>query len=217
MIKMNRREFTKRLPLIAGLPMILSESRNEIPCPKRHLIVLGTSAAHLVAKYGEDLNFDSFTLIDGSMPDFCKVPAKFFQFIPPKTLYEEFGGKRFLKKVSLPLIPPDRDSVNYLDGLEGELIFFAGLGNATGTILYQSLAAFYQGRSSSIQMISTKPFDFEGKRRKDRADLAIRFASDREREPLSFDLEEIRKKYGNLSIRSAYQKAGEEIIRILNS
>ena len=65
-------------------------------------------------------------------------------------------------------------------------------------------------------MIAARPFDFEGKRRMDRADLAIGIATDRGGEPVSFDLEEIRKKYGNLSIRSAYQKADEEIIPILN-
>src|SRR5690606_32094809 len=102
------RSFLKALPVLATAPLALSAMPTPSRVHSRHLIALGTAACRSVAKDGEKLNFDSFTLIDGA-PSQMNVHAKFFRFIPPEYLYEPYEHVRFLKKVSLPILPIPQD------------------------------------------------------------------------------------------------------------
>ena len=185
------------------------------PAHSRHLIALGTAACRSVAKKGEKLNFDSFTLIDGELPNQVNVNAKFFRFIPPEYLYEPFEQVRFLKKGPLPILPIPQDIETHLGTLEGELVFLAGLGRATGTLLFQSLGLHYRNHTQGLEWLATMPFAFEGTYSRKNADQAIHVLADNRREPSSLCLDEIRHQYGNLAVRSAYEKADEWVIELL--
>ena len=212
---MKRRSFLKVLPVLAATPLTLSAMPTPSPAHSRHLIALGTAACRSVAKKGEKLNFDSFTLIDGELPNQVNVNAKFFRFIPPEYLYEPFEQVRFLKKEPLPILPIPQDIEAHLRTLEGELVFLAGLGRATGTLLFQSLGLHYRNHTQGLEWLATMPFAFEGTYSRKNADQAIHLLADNRREPTSLCLDEIQHRYGNLAIRSAYEKADEWVIELL--
>jgi len=187
------------------------------PARSRQLIALGTAACRSVAKDGEKLNFDSFTLIDGELPSQVNVHAKFFRFIPPEYLYEPYEHVRFLKKKPLPILPIPQDIETHLRTLEGDLVFLAGLGRATGTLLFQSLGLHYRNHTQGLEWLATMPFAFEGIYSRKNADQAINLLAENRRERTSLCLQEIPHRYGNLALRSAYEKADEWVIEVLGS
>ncbi|WP_026966544.1 hypothetical protein [Algoriphagus terrigena] len=213
---MKRRTFLKTFPVFAATPLAMAAIPASSPAHSRHLIALGTAACRSVAKDGEKLNFDSFTLIDGELPSQVNVHAKFFRFIPPEYLYEPYEHVRFLKKEPLPILPIPQDIETHLRTLEGELVFLAGLGRATGTLLFQSLGLHYRTHTQGLEWLATMPFYFEGIYSRKNADQAIYVLADNRREPTSHCLDEIRHRYGNLALRSAYEKADEWIVSELN-
>jgi hypothetical protein len=60
------------------------------------------------------------------------------------------------------------------------------------------------------------PFAFEGSQKNEIAEHAIHLLIDNRREPTSLYLDEIRNRYGNLSIRRAYEKGDEWVLDELN-
>lgn len=213
---MKRRTFLKALPVLAATPLALAAMPTSFQKHSQHLIALGTAACRSVAKDGEKLNFDSFTLIDGELPSQVNVHAKFFRFIPPEYIYEPYEHVRFLKKEPLPILPIPQDIETHLRTLEGELVFLAGLGRATGTLLFQSLGLHYRNHTQGLEWLATMPFAFEGPYSRKNAEQAIHVLADNRREPTSLCLDEIRHRYGNLAIRSAYEKANEWVLSELN-
>ena len=212
---MKRRSFLKALPVLVATPLALSAMPTPSRVHSRHLIALGTAACRSVAKDGQKLNFDSFTLIDGESPSQVNVHGNFFRFIPPEYLYEPFEQVRFLKKEPLPILPIPQDIEAHLRTLEGELVFLAGLGKATGTLLFQSLGLHYRNHTQGLEWLATMPFAFEGTYSRKNADQAIHVLADNRREPSSLCLDEIRHQYGNLAVRSAYEKADEWVMELL--
>jgi hypothetical protein len=214
---MKRRDFIKTLPVIAAAPLTLVPTEAKPKSKQRHLIALGTTASRLVARLGEQLNFDSFTVIDNKMPENCKVVTEFISYTPPGDFYEQIGERKFDKRQALPLIPPPAEIINHLHSLEGELVFYATLGSVVGTILFQSIGAFYTNRKQHAEWLAVMPFEFEGSHRRQRAKVAIAVIADQRKEPTCLDVEHIREKYGNISVRSAFDRSDEWVLQRLKS
>ena len=214
---MKRRHFLKTLPILAAAPLALAENSLAKTRNQRHLIALGTAAGRLVAKYGDSLCFDSFTVIDGVRPEQLSCKTRYFAYSPPDSFYYPFEAYRFLKKEPLPIVPIPPEIHRHLEGWGGELVFYAGLGQGTGTILYESIAAHYRHPSQKIEFFGTFPFLFEGSHAASRAERAILVALDQGYAPCSLHLDEIRYRFGNLSIRSAFDRGDEWVSEELNS
>ena len=213
---MKRRSFLKSLPVLATAPLALSAIQARPKSHPRHLILLGTAASRMIKFHGKKLDFETFTLIDRESPLSSDVAAKFIQFTPPESIYKQIEHLRILKKEPLPILPLPQEIDVHLRSLEGELVFYAGLGSATATLLFQSIGLHYQNHSQKLEWLATMPFAFEGSQKNEIAEHAIHLLIDNRREPISLYLDEIRNRYGNLSIRSAYEKGDEWVLDELN-
>lgn len=215
---MKRREFLKTLPIIAGAPMALAETS---PFPQtangRHLIALGTSACILASTHAGELSFDSFTFINSEEPESLRKGDTFISFQTPDFIFEQVENLRIPKSGHLPVLPLGQEIQNHLSGLTGDLVFLAGLGGVTATLLFQSIGCHYTNSSQRLEWLAMMPFEFEGIRRELQSQLAIRVLADQRREPTRLYLDEIRNLYGNLSIRNAYDKADRWVVSELNA
>jgi hypothetical protein len=210
---MERRKFLKTLPVLALAPQALALAQST---PKhdhsRHLITLGSAACQLAANYSYALSFDTFTYINWEKPDKLGVNETYIPFQTPEYLFEQVGHLRFPKSDHFPVLPLDQEIQIHLSRLTGDFVFLAGLGGVTATLLFQSVGSHYRNPSQRIEWLAMMPFVFEGIRRELRSQLAIRVLADQRREPTCLYLDEIRNRYGNLSIRSAYEKADEWVV-----
>jgi hypothetical protein len=206
---MNRREFIKTIPILATVSYLPNIGVSK----SRHLITLGTSAAMLLENNYSKLDFDSFTIINDCYPKSSEVKAEYFNFSSPDEAYDFLGERKFLKKEPFPLIEISNDLKKSIKGKTGEIVILAALGKFTGTALSVSLAKVL-AECSNIRFVESIPFSFEGTFKRDQA---IKAASIIESiHPAKFvDLEDIRRIYGNLSVRSAFGKADEEIMKVL--
>lgn len=209
---MNRREFAKRIPLLAAMPLALGASKSKTPSTKRHLIALGSVASNVVVKNKNLLKFDSFTVVSDHKQGF-QGNMEFIPFIPPDSAYDFYGNRKFLKREPFPVIDLPEQLSEAISSKEGEVLILAALGKYTGTVLSTSIAKAYAG-SSNLSFAVTIPFSFEGSfLRNEALNAAIDITSDHPSQ--FFDLEDIREQYGNLAIRSAFERADKEIISLL--
>lgn len=213
---MKRRTFLKALPVLAATPLTLAAMPTPSNTYSRHLIALGTAACLLATGFHEKLEFASVTLIDSDEENWSSEKATVFTFNPPNSVYQFHYSKPILKNENLPVLPLPKEIEAHLRSLDGELVFHAGLGKATGTLLFQSIGLHYHNPVQSSEWIAMMPFAFEGSRSQKQAQLTIHLLADNRREPTCLYLDEIRSRFGNLSIRSAYEKADEWAMEALN-
>jgi hypothetical protein len=210
---MKRRSFLKSLPLLAVAPLSLSAM--PIETHSRHLIALGTAACRLASNHSRHLSFDTVTMINSEKPAQIGERQTFISFQSPDYLFEQVEYLHIPKREYLPVLPLSKEIQSHLQNLTGELVFLAGLGGVTSTLLFQSIGCHYTNLSHRMEWLGMMPFSFEGTRRGNQAQRAVQVLADLCREPTCLYLEEIRKRYGNLSIRSAYQKADEWVLKVL--
>lgn len=99
---MNRRDFAKRIPFLAAMPLALGASKSKTPSTKRHLIALGSVASNLVVENRNLLRFDSFTLVSDHSPD-LQVKTEFISYVPPDQAYFFFEYAKVSKKRAISL------------------------------------------------------------------------------------------------------------------
>ncbi len=214
---MNRRDFIKTIPLLTVASLVLNELSDSPKTNKRYLIALGSAASLITSKYRAELSFDSFTMIDRKLPSSLDIFAKFFQFMPPDSLYEQLGERFFLRKPSLPILPLSQVIDEHLGSLEGELVFLVALGKGTGSLLTQSIASHYINHFQKMDWLCILPFEFEGMQIWVKAQQALRIIMENGRDPNLIHLDEIRDRYGNLSIRSAFEKGEKWVLAELSN
>lgn len=214
---MKRRDFLKTLPIIAGAPMALAETS---PFPQtangRHLIALGTSACFLASNHSSELSFDSFTFINSEEPDSLRKGDSFIPFTTPDYIRKQLGKRRLPKEGYFPVIPINQEIQNHFNGLKGDLVFFAGLGWMTGTLLFQSIGCHYKNPLQRLDFLAVFPFSFQGTWRENQAKQTIRVLADQRREPTCLYLDEVIGPYGNISIPYSFEKADRWVVSELN-
>jgi hypothetical protein len=195
--------------------MVMSNESLAKASTPRHFIALGTAAGRLISNYGDQMDFDSYTIIDGLIPETSKVVTKHIRFEANQFM---LTNDRFQRGTSgiFEIIPLSNEIKDYLSGLKGELVFYTCLGNVTGTLLFQSIGYHFKNPSQKINWIATTPFEFEGTQKKVRAKGAISIVKENQNDPICFPFEQIRKLYGNLSIRTAFQKGDLEVLKLMN-
>lgn len=213
---MKRRDFIKALPLLTATSLVLTQVYGKGNPKPKHLIALGTAACRLATHHFDQLSFDSITGINTEQERLLNQKGTFIDFQPPENLYEQIEHLKVPKKEYLPVLPLDPMIHKHLESLEGELVFLAGLGGVTATLLFQSIGCHYSNSNQSLEWLAMMPFEFEGSWRSKNARQAVQVLADQRREPTLIYLEEIRTRYGNLSIRSAFQKADEWVLSELN-
>lgn len=212
---MKRRHFLKSLPILAASPLTLTANSIEKTQQERHLIGLGTAACTLVNSFGNRLRFTSMTLIDSFPIRNQEVSAK---FIPFNCHWNEQNIPfRSSKDVQTPTLPLDPSIKSHLDSLSGDLVFVSGLGNGTGSVLSQSIGTQYAHEDGCQKWILTLPFQFEGKIKYERAYSVLRNLMNFQNNISFYCQDDIREKYGNLSIRSAYEKVDLEVLKLIES
>lgn len=209
---MKRREFLKTLSVFSLAPLVLREIPAGNRTGSRHLIALGTAACHLARNNSSKLAFNTITMIDGENPSIRSEKFKFIEFIPAESLFEQLGDIRISKSNFLPILPLPVEIKSHLESLSGDLVFLSGLGGMTSKLLTQSIGTYYSNISQRIEWVTMMPFEFQGSRRQVQAQFAIHMLAEKNFEPNCLYLDEIRHKYGNISIRSAYQKADEWVL-----
>jgi hypothetical protein len=213
---MNRRDFIKTIPLMTVAPLLLTEVTESPKTNKRHLITLGSAAALIVSRYGAELSVDSVTLINDRIPEGNESVVDLIPFFPAESVFEYLGDQRFLKREKLPQLELPEKIKNHLASKSGELVFLAGLGKASGTMLFRAIAQQYMNSLQQLRFVATLPFAFEGSHVVANANQAVEHLSDQSLEASFFPLESIRKTYGNLGIRSAFEKGDEWVVGALN-
>lgn len=214
---MNRRTFLKTIPVLAASPLAMSALPALSQTNSRHLIALGTAASLIVSRFGSELSFDSFTLINDRIPEGNEVAADLILFFPPESAFDYLGDHRFLKRGKLPELILSEQIKNHLASKTGELVFLAGLGKASGTMLFQTIAQHYANPLQQLRFVAMLPFDFEGSNLAENACQAVKLLSDQSLEASLFHLENIRRIYGNLGIRSAFKRGDERVVEALNN
>lgn len=214
---MNRRDFIKTIPLMTVAPLLLTKESENPKTNKRHLITLGSAAALIVSRYGAELSFDSVTLINDRIPEGNEFVVDLIPFFPAEKAFEYLGDRRFLKRGKLPDLELSEKIKNHLASKSGELVFFAGLGKASGTMLFHATAQHYANPLQELRFVATLPFAFEGSHVVDNANQAVEHLSDQSLEASLFPLESIRRTYGNLGIRSAFEKGDEWVVEELKN
>ena len=211
---MKRRQFLQTLPILATFPFAFSAISKEKPQQERHLIGLGTAACILVNKYGNKLGFTSVTLIDGFPLQNQEDTVNFIPF--NCFINQQIVPLRSSKCVRIPALPLDRSIKNHLENLKGDLVFVSGLGNGTGSLLSQSIGTQYAHEHGIQKWTVTLPFQFEGKIKYERAYGVLRNLMDYQNYISFYDQDDIREKYGNLSIRNAYEKVDIEVLKLID-
>lgn len=214
---MKRRNFLKTLPIIAGAPMALAETSPFTQTANgRHLIALGTSACYLASNHSSELSFDSFTFINSEEPDSLRKGDSFIPFTTPDYIRKQLGKRRLPKEGYFPVIPMNQEIQNHLNGLNGDLVFFAGLGWMTETLLFQSIGCHYKNPLQRLDFLAVFPFSFQGTWRENQAKQTIRVLADQRREPTCLYLDEVIGPYGNISIPYSFEKADRWVVSELN-
>ncbi|WP_026951138.1 hypothetical protein [Algoriphagus mannitolivorans] len=214
---MKRRLFLRTLPILALSPLTLSEKGFAGSSNPRHLIALGTAASRVATKHWDSLNFDSLTLIDSEPIKSMREDSKFFEFSSSELIYSVVGDICILENGYLPILPIPKEIKDHLRSLDGELVFYAGLGKEIGSVLFQSLGAHYNNHNQSLEWLATLPFNFEGAKKVERARSVLAVLAENGIEPSYLSLEELRPQMGNILIRLAFEKGDEWILEALNN
>lgn len=209
---MIRRDFIKALPLFIAAPEFLIGSEKK--SLSRHLVVLGSSSSKFLANYGGNFEFNTYTLVNDTEPRSCSVNFDYFPFSPPDSAIMKFGDFRVQKPDNLPELKINPDLKSALQQKSGIITVVAGLGNVSGTMLYQAIGTQLGKKLKDIRMVGTVPFRFEGIRRRNNAFKAIRSVNGKAPQTILY-LDSIRDIHGNLSIKSAFAKVDDWILKTL--
>lgn len=207
---MKRRDFIKALPIIAISPYF---QQDDLVKPI-HLIALGSAATRTIEKLATEIKFDKLTFINDKKPKNLSQPYTFISYHPPESAFTYFDRHKILKNGPLPEITLSESIRQRLDSVEDKWIVFAALGSFTGTTHYHAIAKSLSSRNIDAHFICTWPFEFEGRKRMKSAQHSSGFVGNLNSQQI-FQLEHIRLLYGNLSIRSAFEKAEEWVLNCI--
>ena len=210
---MKRRSFIKAVPVLASfayLPAFASQESD-----KRHLIAIGIAASILSLKHDINIGFDTVTIVTESKPKFASDEIEFIEFNPPDSAYTFLGEHKYLKKEPFQVIDLPMALRKAIRAKNGKVVMLAALGKYTGTVLSKSISDEFDG-ANNLRFINTIPFSFEGSFIQNQSKLVAAEIS-LKHQCQTLHLEDIREKYGNLAIRSAFKKTDEELKRMIIS
>ena len=92
-------------------------------------------------------------------------------------------------------------------------VLLSGLGGYTGTFMTEELTLLLNQRRKLFLTISSLPFKFEGQKRRLIAENTLNKLKSMDRFQY-YELENLKTKYGNLTLKDVFEKANEELYEI---
>jgi cell division protein FtsZ len=139
--------------------------------------------------------------------------TNFIEFIPKGELFNRNGDEIRISDMSAKVEIPEK--LNEILKSDEQYILFAGFGGYTGTFVTEEIAKILNQNKKEFSIICSIPFRFEGQRRMQYAnELKQKIQNNSDFHFL--ELEQLRTKYGEMSIKDAFEKADEELFMIFD-
>jgi len=212
-IKVSRREVLKGLTAlgaIALLPKLLISSSEKTS--SIHFIGLGGAGSSQVEfLYSKGVK-GKFTCISNPVRPNLPKEIQFVHFIPPGKSYDKNGvEKHRISDLEQPIVIPD--SILNIFNSNDVFVLLSGLGGYTGTFMTEELTLLLNQRRKLFLTISSLPFKFEGQKRRLIAENTLNKLKSMDRFQY-YELENLKTKYGNLTLKDVFEKANEELYEI---
>lgn len=197
------------LAVSAFLPYTFLKTE-KLPKPL-HVVGIGLGGSHVLKHFhakGLDARFTSISRF--RLPE-LSPEINFIEFVSPGKSTFNKAGKEIYREVDMTkrLVVPNEIAELFKDN--HHFVLLAGLGGYTGTYMIQELAPWLHWQNKDFMSICCLPFHFEGEGRKAYAENARKMLKSI---PgfTCFSLSEIAEKYGNMSVKRAFEKADEEFL-----
>lgn len=213
---MTRRETLKNLSLLGALAFlpksVFAFFEDDIPL---HFIGVGGAGCNMIEQLYQRGTTGKFTCITQPQRPYLPQDIRFIEFVSPgEPVYHK--GELMYRNTNWEADLKIPDSVLQLFHPNEKYVLFSGLGGYTGTKLTVALSLLLKEQNIPAITVCSLPFEFEGNRRAAKAQEAI----DQLKHLSSFHyfpLENIRERYGNLTINEAFVKANERTIELFDA
>jgi cell division GTPase FtsZ len=214
-INISRREVLKGLAALGALtilPKILVSPL--IETTSIHFIGLGGAGSNQVEFFFNKGIKGKFTCISNPVRMNLPKEINFIHFVPPGERYFSNGVEiHRISDMHQPIIIPDA-ALNIFESND-VFVLLSGLGGYTGTFMTEELTLILNNRKKSFQTISSFPFNFEGQNRKLFAENTIKKLKGINNFQY-YELERIKMKFGNLTMKEVFGKANDQLFEIYN-
>ena len=178
-----------------------------------HLVGLGGAGCNaLELIYNKNINarFTGISELEKRSEPLSGI--NYIDFIPPKRIHLKTADEDYsISDMSQKLVLPDH--IKKLFEENHRYVLLAGLGGYTGSYMIEELALLLSKWGKDFSIICSLPFSFEDSVRK-----SIAWRVVHKLHPLNrvkyFDLDTIRDKYGDISLKHAFQKGDEQFFRL---
>jgi cell division GTPase FtsZ len=179
-----------------------------------HFVGIGGAGSNIVELIYKKGIKAKYTIITN--PERLDLPSNinFIEYIPKgeslKVENKEIRLSDFSQKISIP------EKVKDLFIADENFVLLAGFGGYTGTLMTIELIEILGKNGKTFFTFCSLPFNFEGQKRKSFANEM----KEKQKNLTNFscvDLESIRDKYGDLALKEAFEKADEEMFKIIEN
>ncbi len=210
MKNINRKQFLKNIFATAAflaLPtsFLLAEKNDKIKQKKQlHFVGLGGAGCNAIEFIQQRIPEAKFTCI--TTPDRPKL-ADSIHFINSGELsWDALEVMKIFRQNENP--KTEIKVLNKFFEADETYIILIGLGGGDGTILSRFLFEKLKNENKEFYLVATTPFNFEGNKRIQLSDWALRYFENDKRTVIISN-EYIREQYGNMTIENAFRKADE--------
>ena len=204
---MKRRELIKGLIASSAIAIVPTQMVFGAETKKPlHIIGLGgggTNTLEYIHGKGVKAKYTYITFPERAL---IAQEIEFIDFAALAKIYQRPHGKEVLRQSiynQRRLVPTE---IKKLFNKGGRYALLAGLGGFTGTYFTEDLTKYLYENNFDFISIASIPFEFEGKRRRARVMSALTNLSGI-RNIFSFELNDVRHKYGNMLLSEAFSLA----------
>jgi cell division GTPase FtsZ len=199
---MNRREAIKGIAALGAGAFLLNKlTLSNAESKSIHFIGIGGAGSNGVEFLHKKGIQAKYTCISNPVRENLPSAINFIHFIPPGEKYSEMKPPAEVLEIF------DRDD---------QFVLLAGLGGYTGTYMTEQLTHFLQAKKKSFMTICSLPFHFEGQKKRERSEQMLHKLQS-SANFFSFDLQDIKKRYGNMKLNIAFERADEQFYEIFKT
>ncbi len=178
-----------------------------------HFIGIGSAGSKMIEFIQQKGIKSKYSIINDEKIPNTEFETNFIEFIPKGEILHRNGEEIRISDMTAKFEIPQK--VFEILNSNEKYILFAGLGGYTGTFVTEEIATSLNKNKKDFSIICSIPFRFEGQRR-------MQYANElKQKIQNNFDchfleLEQLRTKYGDMSIKDAFEKADEELFEIFD-